>query len=542
MNKKLLITFGMCCLLTACSTGSTKKEQSEKVSSEQSTNNISSVSSAPSINSSSSNAGENDDIKNFKKILGEIDLDVDLLEGFGLSNNTLKREKPLRMEGRQVDEEFNPDNYGIHHIEDEGDWNIYSSIIRFQNSLDPYIEVLSGVVEAISASAEELGSFVYEETTYELSMFNEKTGLISYEDATPSELQSKVYSYDQSKWVVVTLASWESTSYELYFEENEYTFHIKANGVTYAEDYDYPLLTDEYCDSYINVVKDENGDYLSVTAIMDQTNNDEIMREYYEMYKKEGVVYYISSEELPMSDLIQTSFVSFIDSLVISYNARTCLNEEAINEDSKSWPFFQNVNQFFWTLQVSCGTIDGLRMFPESQTDSISPKIMNTVQAVYYTYDWFDTYYDSEHIPEYPKPKWLPSFLGLPMRAIVTPNGTYEAVQENVCYIDSLAITGNDGIFYPGRDEIAGLFLEGDDEKKLYNFWSERVSALGLTINDDYNQDLTNFLKAYSRSDLFNPDTMKALCDYDYVKAHLNKVLTDYQNVFEPSQNIKYKA
>ena len=40
MNRKLLITLGMCCFLTACSMGTNKSEQSENVSSTQSINSI----------------------------------------------------------------------------------------------------------------------------------------------------------------------------------------------------------------------------------------------------------------------------------------------------------------------------------------------------------------------------------------------------------------------------------------------------------------------------------------------------------------------
>ena len=511
MKNKIMITFGMCCFLAICS-------------------------------ACTSGNGKNDNITGFKQILNGVDLDIDLMQGFGLSNNTVKELKPLKATGNRVNDDFNPDEYLVHHIEDEKDWNIYASVINFQNSLNQNIKELTSVVEAVSKSANSLGNFNDQGTTYKLSMLNETTGLISFIDTTPQKLQSRTYNYDNNSWETVTLASWTATSYDLYFEENEYTFHTKAHDVTMIEGHEnYSLMTAEYFDRYIRVEKEESGDYLSVTAIINEPSNYDIMRTFYQMYKKEDVVYYISSEEIPRLDLIDTSFVSFIDSLVISYNARTYPFEEVTNEYSSSWPFFESNNQYFWTLQVSCGTVDGLKVYPEYDVDTISAKLMDTVQTVYYTSDWADAQYDPSHISSYPAPDWLYSFLGCPMRAIVTSGGTFEGIQNGCCYIDSLAVTGKDGVFHPGRNEIAGIIMGGLDNEKLYGLWSEIVSSYDLVINDNYDLNFTSFMHNYSRSDLFNPEKMKELCDYDYVREHLKQVLTNYQNVFEPSKNIKYK-
>ena len=126
------------------------------------------------------------------------------------------------------------------------------------------------------------------------------------------------------------------------------------------------------------------------------------------------------------------------------------------------------------------------------------------------------------------------------MRAITTSEGTFDAIQEHIVYVDSLGIGGQDGVFYPGRGELASLYLEDDFDRKLYDFWSDRISELGLSFNEEDYGEFIDFLKEYSRNDLFNPEKMSNLCDITYVKEHLQAVLSDYDKVFEPSANIKY--
>ena len=547
-NKNLTRCFLFVILLTglsACNLGKTEaNESSSPIVPASSTPDVSSGIPAPSSQAPASSSVSNNRYLNFKEALDNVDLNIDLMEGFGFTSKTsetssLYKKKQYRL----VDESFVPEEYGVHYVEDERDYNIYSNIVSLQGQLEPLADYWSSFVDIIKENATELGEFTYEEVTYNLSMANDDVGLISFTNNNPGALSSSYYDYEQGRWLPLTLAEWQSATYELYFGENEFTIHFKRNEVTkLVEEYnDYPLITDEYFDVYLTVKKDENGNYENMTAIFTEGYNYESIRHYHQMYRKEGVVYYLTSEEYPSSNMIDTSFVSFIGSLSISYNVRTCPGEEFVDENYVSWPFLQSTSQYFWTLQVNTATTDAMKVFPEYYVDAISPKITAGVTKVYYPYDWFDIQFDPEYVPSYPAPDWLPGFIGCPMRAIETPNGTYDGVQDSVCYVDSLGIAGNDGTIIPGRGEIASYFAtEEETSTILYDFWSNRIAELGISINDDYNQDLSAFMKAYSREDLFNPEKMKEFIDYDYVKQHLNDILVKYEEVFEPSGYLNY--
>ena len=483
----------------------------------------------------------NGSFNDFKSLLNETDLNIDLMGGFELGQNNTKPKSRLNAQGKQVDESFKEEDYEVHYVKDERDYNIYSSVLSVQNTLIPYVNQMSALAEKIKENATELGEFKDGDIKYTLSLQNKNKGVISFTDNTKKDLNSSIYNSEKGKWETCALASWESTYCELQFKKNQFTIYKKAQNVTLIDANQDPLVTKEYFDEYIHVKKDNNGGYKSVRAIIHQANNYDASRYYFNMYKENDTTYYIDSTEYPSSNSIDTSFVSFIDSLVISYNVRTHLNGDIsdINENSISYKFLQNRKQYFWTLQVSSSTCDGLKVFPEFASDALSAKTVKQIEKVYYTKDWFNTYLDPSYVPSNPAPEWLPSFIGLPMRAIKTDKGIYEAVQDEICYLDSLGIADNEGNIRPGRGEIASLYLDEESSLKQYDFWSSKVDALGLSLNDEFDPNFTSFLKKYSRIDLFTPSFMKELIDYDNVKEFLGKLITNNQEVFEPSNFIK---